>query len=511
MAVLLHDLNVTATVLAKRLGRSRTDLAHTIRLLDLPDDAIELIDSGALTKGHGKALLSEPNHHRRRLLATQRPRTAGRSEPSRPKSRAGRTHAQSDQRRTLRGALERPGHRTALLAPHGRNPGTGPNGFPVNKTAALAHISARDVGAGWRLTVRGHGNGRQVSLTLDQVRALPQHGSALPIACVEGWSTQNQHWEGVRLIDLAALVGHSADPPGVFVESLQTHGSFREVALRDNQVRDPRSLLALRVNGATLSADHGYPARVIVPGAPGVMNTKWVGRLSFGATTAGGTRMTDRPGRGAARGAFTRRTLAARFRRLYGESPAHLLVLLASFAVCGYAAARLLERNWFEVAKWVVLAAVLHDLVLVPLYAGTDWLLHKALRAPRPAAARAAADDGRAGLDPRVAAVNHLRVPAFLSLLMLLVYWPLITRGPAQLPAGHGADPGRVHGPLAADHRRAVRGVRAVVLPAAVAGPAGRATGAGGGRTTGPAARVTASYGPVTARPADAPARAGGP
>ena len=181
-----------------------------------------------------------------------------------------------------------PLRRTALLAPHGRNPGTGPNGFPVNKTAALAHISARDVGAGWRLTVRGHGNGRQVSLTLDQVRALPQHGSALPIACVEGWSTQNQHWEGVRLIDLAALVGHSADPPGVFVESLQTHGSFREVALRDNQVRDPRSLLALRVNGATLSADHGYPARVIVPGAPGVMNTKWVGRLSFGATTAGG-------------------------------------------------------------------------------------------------------------------------------------------------------------------------------------------------------------------------------
>ena len=71
IAVLLNDLNVTATVLAKRLGRSRTDLAHTIRLLDLPDDAVELIDSGALTKGHGKALLTEPNHHRRPLLATR--------------------------------------------------------------------------------------------------------------------------------------------------------------------------------------------------------------------------------------------------------------------------------------------------------------------------------------------------------------------------------------------------------------------------------------------------------
>jgi ParB-like chromosome segregation protein Spo0J len=71
IAVLLHDLNVTATVLAKRLGRSRTDLAHTVRLLDLPDHAIELIDGGALTKGHGKALLTEPDHHRRRLLATR--------------------------------------------------------------------------------------------------------------------------------------------------------------------------------------------------------------------------------------------------------------------------------------------------------------------------------------------------------------------------------------------------------------------------------------------------------
>jgi DMSO/TMAO reductase YedYZ molybdopterin-dependent catalytic subunit len=50
-------------------------------------------------------------------------------------------------------------------------------------------------------------------------------------------------------------------------------------------VRDGRALLALRVGGADLSPDHGYPARVIVPAAPGVMNTKWVRQLTFGATT----------------------------------------------------------------------------------------------------------------------------------------------------------------------------------------------------------------------------------
>lgn len=48
-----------------------------------------------------------------------------------------------------------------------------------------------------------------------------------------------------------------------------------------NQVHDHRSLLALRVNGAELSPDHGYPARMILPGAPGVHNTKWVTRLTF--------------------------------------------------------------------------------------------------------------------------------------------------------------------------------------------------------------------------------------
>lgn len=147
--------------------------------------------------------------------------------------------------------------RTALLAPHGREPGTGPGGFQINKTAAYARIRPRDIGDDWRLTVRG--GGRRTVLTLHDLLALPQHRSLLPIACVEGWSTDDQEWEGVRLADLAALVGTADPPPGVFVESVQTAGSFRSVVLRDNQVRDTRSLLALRVNGAPLTEDHGRP------------------------------------------------------------------------------------------------------------------------------------------------------------------------------------------------------------------------------------------------------------
>ncbi|WP_442272092.1 molybdopterin-dependent oxidoreductase [Streptomyces sp. M-16] len=169
---------------------------------------------------------------------------------------------------------------TALLAPHGRDPGTGPNGFQINKTAASSGIRPSDIGPAWRLTVRG--GGRQVVLTREMLLALPQNESALPIACVEGWSTPDQQWSGVRLSDLAALVRLGTDTPQVLVESVQRGGSFSSVVLAPNQARDHRSLLAMRVNGADLSPDHGYPARVIIPAAPGVHNTKWVTRLTFG-------------------------------------------------------------------------------------------------------------------------------------------------------------------------------------------------------------------------------------
>lgn len=174
-----------------------------------------------------------------------------------------------------------PLRRTALLAPRGVDPGEGPNSFQINKTAAAAGVTPAETGDRWQLVLRGRGG--RLHLSRSELANLPQHGAALPIACVEGWSTSDQWWSGVRLRDLAALVGHDADrPPDLLVESMQRTGAFRQAALRANQVADPRSLLALRVNGADLSPDHGFPARVIVPAAPGVLNTKWVERLAFG-------------------------------------------------------------------------------------------------------------------------------------------------------------------------------------------------------------------------------------
>ncbi|MFJ9188602.1 molybdopterin-dependent oxidoreductase [Streptomyces anulatus] len=178
-------------------------------------------------------------------------------------------------------SFDGPLRRIALLTPRGgADPGPGPNAFQINKTAAAVRITPADTGERWRLTVRGPAG--EFRFSRAELLAMEQHSAALPIACVEGWSTSDQRWRGVRLSDLAALAGYPHRPPGVFVDSLQRSGSFRKAALRDNQVRDGRSLLALEVNGAPLSPDHGYPARIIVPAAPGVLNTKWVETLTFG-------------------------------------------------------------------------------------------------------------------------------------------------------------------------------------------------------------------------------------
>jgi DMSO/TMAO reductase YedYZ molybdopterin-dependent catalytic subunit len=162
----------------------------------------------------------------------------------------------------------------AFLLPRGRERG-GPLGFPVNKTAVAAGISSAAVGAGWRLHVVGQ---RTISLSREQLLALPQHSYDLPIACVEGWST-TQHWSGVRLRDLASISGMPG--PAVVTSRSLEHGTFGHATLGHEQVADGRSLLALRVNGLDLSLDHGYPARVISPAVPGVHCTKWVASMTF--------------------------------------------------------------------------------------------------------------------------------------------------------------------------------------------------------------------------------------
>jgi ParB family chromosome partitioning protein len=70
-AMLVDDLGLTKQEVGRRVGRSRVAISNLIRLLDLPEEALELIERGELTEGHGRALLLCKDHGARRSLALE--------------------------------------------------------------------------------------------------------------------------------------------------------------------------------------------------------------------------------------------------------------------------------------------------------------------------------------------------------------------------------------------------------------------------------------------------------
>jgi ParB family chromosome partitioning protein len=68
-ATLVEDLGLTKEEVGRRVGRSRVAISNLIRLLDLPEEALELIERGELSEGHGRALLLCKDHAARRALA----------------------------------------------------------------------------------------------------------------------------------------------------------------------------------------------------------------------------------------------------------------------------------------------------------------------------------------------------------------------------------------------------------------------------------------------------------
>lgn len=101
--------------------------------------------------------------------------------------------------------------------------------------------------------------------------------------------------------------------------------------------------------------------------------------------------------------------------RWYGASPLHLLSLLACFGLAGYAADRLVPSHPLGVAAWFLGAVIGHDLLLMPLYSLADRSAMAAIRHRDPQL-------------PVTPWINYVRVPAALSGLLLLVWFPLILR-----------------------------------------------------------------------------------
>ncbi|MCV7443764.1 molybdopterin-dependent oxidoreductase [Mycobacterium paraense] len=162
--------------------------------------------------------------------------------------------------------------RFAVFGTHYRSNGPAGNDFPVNHTAAARRIAASQTGPDWRLVVTGT---QRLSVSRTQLTSMRLTSAAMPIACTEGWST-TQTWTGVPLADLARLAGIER-PGSARIESLDS----LTVMLSAVQIGAADAMLALRVNGADLSPDHGFPARVMVPAAPGTHNLKWIKRIAF--------------------------------------------------------------------------------------------------------------------------------------------------------------------------------------------------------------------------------------
>jgi ParB family chromosome partitioning protein len=68
-AALVEDLGISKEELARRVGRSRAAISNLIRLLDLPDSVLTLLERGELTEGHGRAILQIPDQERRARTA----------------------------------------------------------------------------------------------------------------------------------------------------------------------------------------------------------------------------------------------------------------------------------------------------------------------------------------------------------------------------------------------------------------------------------------------------------
>ena len=125
--------------------------------------------------------------------------------------------------------------------------------------------------ASWRLIVSGDVTRRGL-LSLDELGTLPRREVAAVLDCTGGWWTE-QRWRGVSLADLLDV--HGAAPTGL-VEVISVTGhrwSF-------DRAEAEHAILATHVGDESISAGHGYPLRLVVPGRRGFTWIKWVGEVA---------------------------------------------------------------------------------------------------------------------------------------------------------------------------------------------------------------------------------------
>jgi len=128
--------------------------------------------------------------------------------------------------------------------------------------------------AQWRLVVDGAVE-HPLSLTWDDLQAMPQVAVTDDFRCLEGWVVPDNHWRGVALA--AVLWRAGLQPAARFV--LAGAGDYTALLTRE-QAENPAAVLAHSRNGQALTHAHGAPLRLNVPGADCFVQVKWVERLT---------------------------------------------------------------------------------------------------------------------------------------------------------------------------------------------------------------------------------------
>lgn len=146
------------------------------------------------------------------------------------------------------------------------------DGWPVLHYGSIPKI---DLGE-WRLQVFGLVE-EEVTLSWEQFMELPQTAVTNDIHCVTTWSKLDTQWEGVLIDDILAAAALA--PPTGFTLAHSFDGYSTNVPAAD--LVDGKAMVALRYGGAPLTADHGGPARLLVPHLYFWKSAKWLSGLQF--------------------------------------------------------------------------------------------------------------------------------------------------------------------------------------------------------------------------------------
>ncbi|HKF77516.1 MAG TPA: molybdopterin-dependent oxidoreductase [Candidatus Dormibacteraeota bacterium] len=192
---------------------------------------------------------------------------------------------------TLLGLLKVPGWVQAIVAPPEAGlTGPGPEITPV---ANFYRVSKNFVDpvvreAGWRLHVGGLVD-RPLDLAYRELARLPWITQVVTLECISnevgGGLMSTGRFTGVLLRDLLAMAGPRA---GAAAVNFHSTDRYTESLPLGEATGAPDILVAVLLGGAPLSGEHGFPARVLIPGRYGMKGPKWLDRIEVAAAESGG-------------------------------------------------------------------------------------------------------------------------------------------------------------------------------------------------------------------------------